>query len=81
MHHSRLFAVLIDCETLDVDEAARFWSEALRRALDSDYPGTRGNCLMLETHPMSPSFRFATILYTRAVASGHRPRVFQGEES
>jgi hypothetical protein len=31
MHHSRLCAVLIDCQTSDVDEAARFWGEALGR--------------------------------------------------
>ena len=29
MHHSRLCAVLIDCKTADVDEAARFWAAAL----------------------------------------------------
>jgi hypothetical protein len=29
MHHSRLCAVLIDCNTPDVDVAARFWGEAL----------------------------------------------------
>jgi hypothetical protein len=31
MHHSRLCAVLIDCKTSDVDEAARFWADALGR--------------------------------------------------
>jgi hypothetical protein len=29
MHHSRLCAVLIDCKTSDVDEAAHFWGGAL----------------------------------------------------
>ena len=38
MHHSRLCAVLIDCRTSDVDEAARFWSKALGRAVDPGYP-------------------------------------------
>lgn len=28
MHHSRLCAVLIDCNTSDVDAAANFWGEA-----------------------------------------------------
>jgi predicted enzyme related to lactoylglutathione lyase len=51
MHHSRLCAVLIDCKTSDVDEAARFWSQALGRAVDPDHPGTRGNYRMLETPP------------------------------
>lgn len=57
MHHSRLFAVLIDCKTLDVDEAARFWSDVLGRPLDSDHPGTSGNYRMRETpsdEPMVP---------------------------
>lgn len=28
MHHARLCAVLIDCNTPDVDEAAAFWAGA-----------------------------------------------------
>jgi hypothetical protein len=51
MHHSRLCAVLIDCKTSDVDDAADFWSRALGRAVDSNHPGTRGNYRMLETPP------------------------------
>jgi predicted enzyme related to lactoylglutathione lyase len=51
MHHSRLCAVLIDCDTSDVDEAALFWSQALGRAIDSKHPGSRGNYRMLETPP------------------------------
>lgn len=27
MHHSQLCAVLIDCKTLNIDEAANFWAE------------------------------------------------------
>jgi predicted enzyme related to lactoylglutathione lyase len=49
MHHSRLCAVLIDCNTTNVDEAARFWGEALGRAVDPDHAGSRGNYRMLET--------------------------------
>ncbi len=49
MHHSRLCAVLIDCRTSDVDEAARFWSQALGRAVDPDHAGSRGSYRMLET--------------------------------
>ena len=49
MHSSRLCALLIDCNTDDVGEAARFWSQALGRAVDSGHPGSRGNYLMLET--------------------------------
>jgi len=49
MHYSRLCALLIDCNTPDIDQAARFWSEALGRAVDPNHPGTRGNYRMLET--------------------------------
>src|ERR1700749_4035055 len=49
MHHSRLCAVLIDCRTAALDEAAHFWAEALGRPIDPKHPGTRGNYRMLET--------------------------------
>src|SRR5262245_2454783 len=48
MHHSRLCALLIDCQTQDIDQAARFWADALGRPMDFDHPGTRGNYRMLE---------------------------------
>lgn len=51
MHHSRLCAVLIDCNTTDVDEAAAFWSAALGREIDREHPGSRGRFRMLETPP------------------------------
>jgi hypothetical protein len=54
MHHSRLCAVLIDCKTPDVEEAADFWSLALGRAVDPGHPGSRGNYLMLETPTDEP---------------------------
>ncbi len=54
MHYSRLCAVLIDCSTSNVDEAAGFWSEALGRAVDPKHPGSRGNYRMLETPPDEP---------------------------
>ena len=54
MHHSRLCAVLVDCKTPDVDEAANFWSQALGRAVDPNHPGTRGNYRMLDTPPDAP---------------------------
>jgi predicted enzyme related to lactoylglutathione lyase len=46
--------VLIDCNTGDVDRAARFWAEALGRPVDPAHPGTRGNYRMLETPPDEP---------------------------
>jgi hypothetical protein len=51
MHHSRLCAVLIDCKTSDVDEAARFWAEALGRHMDPNHPSSRGNYRMPGAHP------------------------------
>lgn len=54
MHHSRLCALLIDCNTSDIDRAARFWADALGRPVDPDHPGTRGNYRMLETPPDEP---------------------------
>jgi predicted enzyme related to lactoylglutathione lyase len=49
MHHSRLCAVLIDCKTSNVDEAASFWGEALGRPVDPIHPGSKGNYRMLDT--------------------------------
>ena len=54
MHHSRLCALLIDCNVANVDEAARFWAAALGRPIDRNHPGTRGNYVMLETPPDEP---------------------------
>ena len=51
MHHSRLCAVLIDCKTSDIDEAALFWARALGRPVDASHPSTRGDYRMLETPP------------------------------
>src|SRR6201994_3327903 len=49
MHRSRLCAVLIDCNTSDVDDAARFWAATLGRPVDFNHWAGRGNYLMLET--------------------------------
>ena len=49
MHRSRINGVLIDCNVDDIEEAARFWAEALGRPVDPDHPGTRGDYVMLET--------------------------------
>jgi len=54
MHRSRLCAVLIDCKTPDVDEAARFWAAALGYPVDLAHPGSRGNYRMLATPPDEP---------------------------
>ena len=51
MHKSRINGILIDCNTDDIDAAARFWAEALGRDIDPKHPGTRGNYVMLETPP------------------------------
>ena len=54
MHHSRLCAVLIDCNGSDLEGAARFWGEALGRPVNPSHPGSRGNYLMLEDQPDEP---------------------------
>ena len=48
MHRSRINGILIDCNVDDIQEAARFWAEALGRPIAADHPGTRGNYVMLE---------------------------------
>lgn len=51
MHRSRLAGFIIDCRTDDLDEAARFWGEALGyRVHRSDDPA-EGNYVMLDTAP------------------------------
>jgi hypothetical protein len=54
MHYSRLCALLIDCRTSELDEAAQFWAAALGRAVDLEHPGSRGNYRMLATPPDEP---------------------------
>jgi hypothetical protein len=73
MHHSRLCAVLIDCNTSDVDEAARYWSQVLGRAVDSNHAGSRGNYRMLETPPDEPIVQIQRV--------GHESRVHIDIES
>lgn len=51
MHHSRLWAVTIDCKAGDVDEAARFWAEALGRPVDMKHPGSHEPYRELERRP------------------------------
>jgi len=51
MHRSRINGILIDCNVENIDDAARFWAEALGRPVDRDHPGTRDNYVMLETPP------------------------------
>ncbi len=67
MHRSRLCALLIDCNTSDVDEAARFWSAALGRAVDPHHPGTRGNYRMLETPPDEPIVQIQRVTHESRV--------------
>ena len=51
MHRSRINGILIDCNVADIQQAARFWAEALGRLVDPDHPGTRGDYVMLENRP------------------------------
>ncbi|HYD04933.1 MAG TPA: VOC family protein [Reyranella sp.] len=67
MHRSRLNGLLIDCNTEDIDAAARFWAEALGRPIDPKHPGTRGNYVMLETPPDEVAIQIQRV--------GHESRV------
>lgn len=67
MHHSRLCALLIDCNTADIDQAARFWAEALGRPIDAHHAGSRGNYRMLETPPDEPIVQIQRV--------GHESRI------
>lgn len=49
MHSSRMNGLLIDCRTDDIDNAARFWAEALGRLVDLNHAGSSGSYRMLET--------------------------------
>ena len=67
MHHSRLCAVLIDCKTSDVDEAARFWGAALGRPVDLGHAASRGNYRMLATPPDEPIVEIQSVTHESRV--------------
>jgi predicted enzyme related to lactoylglutathione lyase len=67
MHHSRLCALLIDCRTSDVEDAARFWGEALGRPIDPDHPATRGNYFMLQTQADEPLVQIQRVAHESRV--------------
>ena len=50
-HRSRINGILIDCNVDDIQEAARFWAEALGRPVNPNHRGTRGDYVMLEDRP------------------------------
>jgi predicted enzyme related to lactoylglutathione lyase len=54
MHHSRLSALMIDCQVSDLDAAAHFWAEALGRPVDMEHPDSRGNYRMLKISTEEP---------------------------
>jgi catechol 2,3-dioxygenase-like lactoylglutathione lyase family enzyme len=54
MHRSRLSTFVIDCQTGDVDAAARFWSAALGRKLVSADESDFDNYRVLEARPEEP---------------------------
>ena len=51
MHHSRLCAVIIDCNTYDLEGAADFWSQALGRPINLGKSGNLAKYRALETPP------------------------------
>ena len=67
MHQSRLCALLIDCCTSDIDQAAQFWADALGRPVDLEHPGTRGNYRMLETPEDQPIVQIQRVTHDSRV--------------
>ena len=67
MHRSRLCALLIDCNTDDIEAAAEFWSAALGRGIDRNHPGTRGNYVMLETPEDEPIVQLQRVTHESRV--------------
>jgi catechol 2,3-dioxygenase-like lactoylglutathione lyase family enzyme len=67
MHYSRLCALLIDCNTPDIDQAALFWAEALGRPVDYEHPGTRGNYRMLDTPEDEPIVQIQRVTHESRV--------------
>lgn len=54
MHHSRLCSILIDCKTDDLEEAARFWSQALGRPIREGANPAGSHYIALATHDDEP---------------------------
>ncbi len=74
MHHSRLCSIIIDCQTDDLAEAARFWSAALGRPMKKRADDTAGdNYLPLETSDDEPVIEVQKV--------GHPSRVHLDIES
>ena len=51
MHHSRLCALVIDCQGGDLASSTAFWSQALGKPVDSPDEGGDGKYASLKTHP------------------------------
>ena len=54
MHHSRLCSIIIDCKADDLDAAARFWSQALGRAVAPGANPANTNYIGLAMHDDEP---------------------------
>ncbi|GLQ90758.1 VOC family protein [Dyella flagellata] len=67
MHYSRLCALLIDCNTDDIDQSALFWADALGRPVDYEHPGTRGNYRMLATPEDEPIVQIQRVTHESRV--------------
>ena len=54
MHHSRLSSLIIDCHADDLEDAARFWSQALGRPVKEGADTAREKYVGLVTHDDEP---------------------------
>src|SRR5947209_20488265 len=64
MHKSRLAAFIIDCETADLEGAARFWSAALGRAVSTTNDPVY---LELATRPEEPQLQVQKVSHPSRV--------------
>jgi predicted enzyme related to lactoylglutathione lyase len=69
MHHSRLCAVIIDCNTYEIEAAGKFWSAALGRDIDLEKSGNLAKYRALETPPGE------IIVEVQSVAHGSRAHI------
>lgn len=51
MHHSRAGVFVLDCDTDDLSQAARFWGEALGEEIEVDEDGLYARVGSFDRHP------------------------------
>lgn len=67
MHQSRLGGLIIDCNTDDLEEAARFWSQALGYAVRAPSEADGDNYIPLDTPPGEPYIEVQSVSHPSRV--------------